>query len=72
VVAICHRIAQDIRHQYTIGYVPANPARNGAYRAIRLLARGKDHGRLSVRTRAGYIAGDEPHPAKREPNAAGG
>jgi len=60
VVAICERIARDIRHQYTIGYVPLDPARDGAYRAIRILARAKGHDRLSVRTRTGYIAGGEP------------
>ncbi len=60
VVAICERIARDIRHQYTIGYVPVNPARDGSYRAIRVLARTKDQGKLSVRTRTGYIAGGEP------------
>ncbi len=60
VVAICERIARDIRHQYTFGYVPSNPARDGSYRAIRVLARTKGHGKLSVRTRTGYIAGSEP------------
>ena len=35
VTAICERIARDIRHQYTIGYVPSNPVRDGTYRAIR-------------------------------------
>ncbi len=57
VVAICERIARDIRHQYTIGYVPASLTHGGAYRAIRVRARAKDHGNLSVRTRTGYIAG---------------
>jgi VWFA-related protein len=60
VVAVCERIARDIRHQYTIGYVPSNSARNGNYRAIRVLARDKGHDRLSVRTRTGYIVGGEP------------
>jgi len=60
VVAICERIARDIRHQYTIGYVPINRTRDGAYRAIRVVARAKGHDRLSVRTRTGYIAGGEP------------
>jgi len=60
VVAICEGIARDLRHQYTIGYVPSNPARDGAYRAIRVLARAEGHGKLSVRTRTGYIAGGEP------------
>jgi VWFA-related protein len=59
VVAISERIAGDIRHQYTIGYVPINRSRDGSYRSIRLLARGKGH-RLAVRTRSGYIAGGEP------------
>ena len=64
VVAICERIARDIRHQYTIGYVPTNPARDGAYRAIRVLARANGHDKLSVRTRTGYIAGGEPQPGE--------
>jgi Ca-activated chloride channel homolog len=60
VVAICDRIAGDIRHQYTFGYVPGNRARDGSYRAIRVLARTKGQGKLSVRTRTGYVAGGEP------------
>ena len=60
VVTICERIARDIRHQYTIGYVPSNPARDGAYHAIRVLARATGQDKLSVRTRTGYIAGGEP------------
>jgi len=60
VVALCERIARDVRHQYTIGYVPINPAHDGSYRAIRVRARTKGQGKLSVRTRTGYIAGGEP------------
>jgi VWFA-related protein len=60
VVAICERIARDIRHQYTVGYVPINLARDGSYRAIRVVARAKGHDKLSVRTRTGYITGGEP------------
>lgn len=56
VAAICERIARDIRHQYTIGYVPSDAARDGSYRAIRVVARTKGQGKLSVRTRTGYIA----------------
>jgi VWFA-related protein len=59
-LAIGERIARDIRHQYTIGYAPSNPARDGSYRAIRLLARTEGQGKLSVRTRTGYIAGSRP------------
>jgi Ca-activated chloride channel family protein len=60
VTAICERIARDIRHQYTIGYVPSNLTHDGAYRAIRVRARSQNHDRLSVRTRTGYIPGGEP------------
>jgi VWFA-related protein len=65
VVPICERIARDIRHQYTIGYVPTNLTRDGAYRAIRVIARAKGHDKLSVRTRTGYRAGVEPRPDRR-------
>jgi len=64
VVAICERIARDIRHQYTIGYVPPNQAPNGAYRAVRVVARAKGHDKLSVRTRTGYTRGGEPRLAE--------
>lgn len=64
VVAIGERIARDIRTQYIIGYVPANAARNGAYRAIRVAARAPGQGKLLVRTRAGYIAGGGPRSGK--------
>ena len=56
VVAICGRIAHDIRHQYTIGYVPGKPAGDGVYHAIQVVARHQGRDRLLVRTRAGYIA----------------
>jgi len=59
VVDICERIAREIRNQYTIGYVPATPVRNGAHRTIRVVARAVGRGRLFVRTRTGYIAGGE-------------
>jgi len=59
VVDICERIAREIRNQYTIGYVPTTPVRNGAYRTIRVVARAEGRGRLFVRTRTGYIAGGE-------------
>jgi len=56
VVAICQRIARDIRHQYTIGYVASGASQPDAWRAVRVVAhQGKQ--KLSVRTRSGYIAG---------------
>jgi Ca-activated chloride channel family protein len=66
VVALCDRIAQDIRNQYTIGYVSTNAARDGAYRKIRVVARAASHSRLLVRTRAGYRAGGEARARQEE------
>jgi VWFA-related protein len=66
VVAICGRIARDIRNQYTIGYAPASAAKPGAYRAIRVVAGGKAYGKLAVRARSGYIAGGDRRSATRE------
>jgi VWFA-related protein len=58
VLSICSRIARDIRNQYTIGYASSNVEQPGAYRAIRLVAQAAGKGKLVVRTRAGYIAGE--------------
>ncbi len=55
-VPICERIARDIRNQYTIAYVPANMKQDGTYRTIQIKASGPGHGKLVVRTRAGYRA----------------
>jgi len=57
-VEICKRIARDVRDQYTIGYSSMN-VKPGTYHAIRVTARSEGHGKLSVRTRAGYIAGGD-------------
>jgi VWFA-related protein len=58
-VAICERIARDIRNQYTLGYVSTAEVQAGAYRAIRAVASGPGRRALFVRTRAGYIADGE-------------
>jgi len=58
VVAICEQIAADIRNQYTIGYASSNAEQSGSFRAIRLVAHAAGDGKLSVRTRSGYIAGE--------------
>ena len=50
-----HQIALDIRTAYTIGYVPANAARDGRFRRIRVIARAPDRRALQVRTRQGYV-----------------
>jgi len=57
VVDVCERIARDIRHQYTIGYVSTKAAESGGgvRRSIRVTAASAEHGRLSVRARSGYV-----------------
>jgi Ca-activated chloride channel family protein len=56
VMSICEQIARDIRNQYTIGYVPTNKERNGAYRRIQVIVTTPDHRKVSLRTRPGYLA----------------
>ncbi len=60
VAPICERIAHDIRNQYTLAYVPTNRKRDGTYRAIQVKASVPGRGRLSVRTRTGYVAPAAP------------
>ena len=46
------RIAEELNHQYMLGYRPTRPA-DGSYRSIRVRIAGRDH---TVRTRRGYVA----------------
>ena len=57
ITEVLQRIARDIRHTYTLGYVSTNNARDGAFRQIRLIVQSPDRRRLVVRTRSGYLAG---------------
>jgi len=57
---ISRQVAHDIRNQYTIGYKPTNPKGTGGFRAIRVDAKAKGHGKMSVRTKSGYYAGTQP------------
>ena len=54
VVRVCRQIAGDIRHQYTIGYNPPDGDRS-SYRKIHVEVSSTGHGKLTVRTRAGYF-----------------
>jgi VWFA-related protein len=47
------QISEELRSQYTIGYVPGNKKRDGSYRKIRVELKQKD---LSALTRRGYYA----------------
>jgi VWFA-related protein len=56
VTALCAKIAEDIRNQYTLGYIPSDSAMDGTWRAIAVTATGPRGTKLRVRTRAGYVA----------------
>jgi Ca-activated chloride channel homolog len=57
--SISSAVARDIRNQYTIGYKPTTPKSVGGYRSIRVDAKARGFGKLTVRTRSGYYAGQE-------------
>ncbi|MGA6984324.1 MAG: VWA domain-containing protein [Candidatus Sulfotelmatobacter sp.] len=54
---ISRQVAHDIRNQYTIGYKPTTPKSAGGFRTIRVEAKAKGHGKMTVRTKSGYYAG---------------
>jgi VWFA-related protein len=60
---ILEEIARDIRSGYTLGYVPSS-ARSG-YRTIRVEVHSPDNRKLSVRARAGYVAGPTTSDARK-------
>jgi Ca-activated chloride channel family protein len=57
--AISRSVAHDIRVQYTIGYKPTTPKAQGGYRQVKVDARSRSFGKLTVRTKSGYYAGPE-------------
>jgi VWFA-related protein len=57
VQSICAQVARDIRNQYELGYYPSNSAKDGTFRTVQVQVQApKGHGKLAVRTRAGYYA----------------
>jgi Ca-activated chloride channel family protein len=64
--SIAAEVARDIRNQYTVGYRSTKLPSLGGYRVIRVEARATGHGKLTVRTRAGYF----PKPAAAQGNAS--
>ncbi|BDC50081.1 hypothetical protein F183_A23970 [Bryobacterales bacterium F-183] len=58
VESLAIQIANEIRNQYLITYVPSNQNLDGSYRQIKVTASGK--GSPVVRTRSGYYAVAEP------------
>jgi VWFA-related protein len=56
---ISRTVAHDIRNQYTIGYKPTHPRGEGGFRAVKVEAKAKGHGKMTVRTKSGYYAGTQ-------------
>jgi Ca-activated chloride channel homolog len=56
------QIARDIRHTYTVGYVPTNTARDGTFRSVRVVVTAPQGRPLVVRSRRGYVAGSTEVP----------
>jgi Ca-activated chloride channel homolog len=57
---ISKTVAHDIRNQYTIGYKPTNPRESGGFRSVKVEVKGKGRGKMTVRTKSGYYAGNQP------------
>lgn len=49
-------ISRELRTQYSLGYVPSNGAKDGTFRTIKIVAKGKD---LFVRAKPGYFAASQ-------------
>jgi Ca-activated chloride channel family protein len=56
VTGVLRRISEEIRNQYTIGYVPETQKRDGAYHSVRVTLSGHHSHNWLVRTRTGYFA----------------
>ena len=56
VAEVLRHIAEEIRHTYTIGFVPLDVSQDGAFHRLRVEVRPGDRRSLTVRTREGYRA----------------
>lgn len=54
---VLQRIAKEIRHTYTLGFVPPDTVRGGVFHRLRVEVRAPGRKGLTVRTREGYRAG---------------
>jgi Ca-activated chloride channel homolog len=68
--AIAKEVANDIRTQYTISYHSTKPPELGGYRVVRVEAKEKSYGKLTVRTRSGYYPRVTPAATQSTPAAA--
>ena len=61
---IARAVARDIRSQYSIYYRPTHPQEQGGFRQVKVDAHAPGYGRLQVRTRSGYYAGQQQRASK--------
>jgi Ca-activated chloride channel homolog len=61
---IARAVARDIRSQYSIFYRPTRPQEQGGFRQVKVDARAPGYGKLQVRTRSGYYAGQQERASK--------
>ena len=59
--SITRTIAHDIRSQYRLAYKPHNQNVKPEYQSVRVEAHAPGYGKLTVRTRSGYYAGNSNH-----------
>lgn len=55
--AVLQRIAEEIRHTYTLGFVPPDNGRSDVFRRLRVEVRTPGRRGLTIRTREGYRGG---------------
>jgi Ca-activated chloride channel homolog len=65
---IVAEIADELRSQYSIGYVSSNAARDGSFRRVKISLSGKKSSDINIRYRRGYFAPK----AERPPAAKSG
>jgi Ca-activated chloride channel family protein len=58
VAAVVERISMELRHQYVVGFMPANAAQRGKWNKVKIKVTPPDAtlGNLSVRSREGYFS----------------
>lgn len=59
VTKISTQIARDLREQYTLGFTPEKSNAGTGFRKIEVKVTASGHGKIHVRTRSGYFAGEE-------------
>jgi Ca-activated chloride channel family protein len=59
VADISKRIAQDLREEYTLGFVPEKTGAKDSFRKLTVKVDAPGHGKLHVRTRPGYFVPEQ-------------